>query len=497
MSQVELNEIVDVQISRDTLQLSRVGFGTALLVVSGFTDTTEEVVKEYSALSEVLGDGFDADSAAYKAAAAYFGQVLKPTKLLIGEYDSADPVGSIAAVDAVNSDWYALLLGDADGDVGETTRTDRILAVAEWIESQYRIMVVAAFGADTIDESVGDDDVSLTAQLKALGYDRTATIWNGESVEVEGDDLIVNGDFSDDSGDPWEVTSAQSSSFDDGVLTIEATSGGDLSFKQPIDVVDAGAYICRLDIVSSGDPGASMWVSLGGTAVYPIATEGSRVFIIPGVPSGDGFFNIFMVSDPGAEFVFDNISIARLIADTTSHGEAAAAWLGRMLPTDPGSATWAHKNLKGVLPARLNTTQRDNLFDKSGNLYSNISGTNTTRWGTVASGEYLDIIHGIDWLRQRITEAVFRLLATKGKVAYTDAGIASIENELRAQLRAAQSVGLIAPDAQGSPGFTIETPKALDVDIADRAARILPSMKFEARLAGAVHKVIVRGVVTP
>ncbi len=189
-------------------------------------------------------------------------------------------------------------------------------------------------------------------------------------------------------------------------------------------------------------------------------------------------------------------------AGTSESQQHQAAWFGRMLPTDPGSATWAFKKLTGVNATEiaasvLSSTQRDNLFDKNGNLYSDVAGARITRPGVMVSGEFIDVMVGIDWLRQRMTERIFRLLATQPKVPYTDEGIAMIENEIRAQLRIAQNQGVIAPDTEDEPGFQIVVPRASAVDIADRAARLLQGVRFEARLAGAIHKVIIRGVVAP
>ncbi len=180
-----------------------------------------------------------------------------------------------------------------------------------------------------------------------------------------------------------------------------------------------------------------------------------------------------------------------------------AAWFGRMLPTDPGSATWKFKNLVGVTPSVLTATQRDNARDKNVNIYTTVAGTNITSEGTMITGEYIDVIHGLDWLTQRLTEEVYRLLVNQPKVAFTDPGIAQIENVVRGQLRIAQDVGVIAPDTLDTdnvtviPGFTITVPRVADTELADRADRILRGVTFEARLAGAIHKVVIRGHVAP
>jgi hypothetical protein len=71
------NRYVNSTITRETKAVSQAGFGTGLLLVD-----TAKAYKEYSDLPSVAAD-FTADTVAYKKAAAYFGQVNKPTKLAI------------------------------------------------------------------------------------------------------------------------------------------------------------------------------------------------------------------------------------------------------------------------------------------------------------------------------------------------------------------------------------------------------------------------------
>jgi hypothetical protein len=168
------------------------------------------------------------------------------------------------------------------------------------------------------------------------------------------------------------------------------------------------------------------------------------------------------------------------------------AWLGRMLPTQPGSATWAFKTLAGVPVVQLTSTQRKNALDKNANTYEVRGGVNITRDGTTGSGEYIDIIVGVDWLKARMTERIYSKLVNLPKIPYTDAGIAIVEAEVRAQLADGIAAGLLAAD----PAPVVTVPKAKDVPTNDKAQRILRNVRFTATLAGAVHAVEVNGVVT-
>lgn len=168
------------------------------------------------------------------------------------------------------------------------------------------------------------------------------------------------------------------------------------------------------------------------------------------------------------------------------------AWFGRCLPLEPGSETWKFKQLATISFSNLSTTQAINAQTKSCNTYQFVGGVNITAEGVVSSGEFIDIIRGVDWLTARIQEFVFFVLVNNNKVPYTDTGIAMIEAEVRRALDLGVTNNFLAAD----PQYEIEVPRAATVAPADKAARILRDVRFQATLAGAIHFVEIRGVVT-
>lgn len=54
--------------------------------------------------------------------------------------------------------------------------------------------------------------------------------------------------------------------------------------------------------------------------------------------------------------------------------------------------------------------------------------------GRVMSGEYINIVHGIDWLHVRIQERLFRLLMINEKIPYTAKVVDLVRCEILAQL---------------------------------------------------------------
>lgn len=168
------------------------------------------------------------------------------------------------------------------------------------------------------------------------------------------------------------------------------------------------------------------------------------------------------------------------------------AWFGKTLPTTPGSITWKFKTLAGVSYSDLTSNESSNARNKNCNTYEFIGGVGITREGTMAEGEFIDVIRGIDWLTARIQEFVYQLLVNSPKVPYTNAGIASVEAEVRRALDLGVANDFIADD----PEYTVTVPKASAVPPADKSARILKNVDFSATLAGAIHAVEVNGTVT-
>lgn len=169
-----------------------------------------------------------------------------------------------------------------------------------------------------------------------------------------------------------------------------------------------------------------------------------------------------------------------------------AAWLGRQLATVPGAQTWMFKTLAGIAPSVLTSTESKNARDKNVNTYESIGGVSITREGRMCSGEYIDVMVGLDWLHARLSERIYGVLVNLPKVPYTDAGVAIFEAAIRAQLDQAVTAGVLA----SVPPPVVTVPRVRDVSPSDRANRLLPDLKFNATLAGAVHAVTIRGVVT-
>jgi hypothetical protein len=166
------------------------------------------------------------------------------------------------------------------------------------------------------------------------------------------------------------------------------------------------------------------------------------------------------------------------------------AIFGSVLVFQPGSATWMFKDFKAVPTYELETGPFGTATKKNVMLYCLVSDVPTTFWGKVGSGEYIDIIHGCDWLKARIQNKVFTDLKKNKKVPFNDKGIAIISGALRSALKEGIDV------AELLESYQITAPKREEVAEDDKATRSLPGISFEAPVQGAIHTTKLRGIVT-
>jgi len=173
--------------------------------------------------------------------------------------------------------------------------------------------------------------------------------------------------------------------------------------------------------------------------------------------------------------------------DTTGWINAGqAAYLG----LNPGSFTFNYKEIRGIKAEKLTAQQRQNLIDQKCQVQQTVSGLKRlVDSGMATSGEWLDIMHGIDWLTARISEGVFALLATQPKLPMTNSGLSLIDSELTRNLIVAsgEPYNFIKDD------YAVVVPNADAISAVDRANRFVDNITFSAGLQGAIHLVNIRG----
>ncbi len=155
-----LDEIIKIQIVRNDVSITRVGFGTALIV--GNTNSNfPGIIKDYVNLAEV-GLDFAANSTEYLMATKLFGQQFKPDRILITQQlAQTSLLNAYLVAQNIDPDFYAVLL--------TSTIESDVLAFAAQIETENRI-----FATSTQDPNVlNNDPDNILEKLKELNYDHT------------------------------------------------------------------------------------------------------------------------------------------------------------------------------------------------------------------------------------------------------------------------------------------------------------------------------------
>lgn len=158
-----------------------------------------------------------------------------------------------------------------------------------------------------------------------------------------------------------------------------------------------------------------------------------------------------------------------------------------------GSITYKFKRLIGVDPAPYDTTTLLAIHALNGFAYVSKGGQYQTSEGTMLSGEYIDVIHGKDWVKVNMENAIAQLFANNDKISFDDVGIPRIEGEARTILEIAGQQGIIALDDAGQPLYTLTALNRAQTNAADRVDRHYKGLSFSLELAGAIHEATVYG----
>lgn len=441
-----LSDIVVVNITAQVGGLTQQGFGTPLIL--GYTPTWVERVRYYSDLAGIATD-LGSTSPEYKCAQAVFGQTPRPERLAIGR-GSSKPTQryKLSIVSVVSSKDYTVRLNGTDytinSGVGATNDS-----IAGAINTAISAACTAAGFTSSVIGAVGSQ------QVQVLG--NAAGNWCSFGLANAG--ALPYLKVMQDHADP-------------GI-------GADLD---AILLEDTQWYALLTMFNSSACVQAAATWTQANERLYLAETQDSEV---PTVSVGAATDVAKVLSVAGSER-------APLIYHPIGQEFAAAAWAGRVLPLTPGSEAWKFKTLSGVSAQSYTTTHLTNCRNKRANFYYSIAGRSITSEGTTPSTSlpFVDIVRFRDWLRVRLQENLFLLLANADKVSFDDVGITKVLGVIRGVLEEARSNGAITPD------FTVSVPKAASVNPVDKANRELKNVTFSVTYTGAVHKVVINGVIT-
>lgn len=445
------NPIVNVDITLNTAGTTREGFGLPLFLAS--TDNFEERVRGYTSLTEVAED-FDENSAAYKAAKQLWSQTPKVTQLYIGrramQYTVSIPDEVTESTD------YSLTVAVGGGVSQPFQYTAQSDDTAEVVLTQFKTQIEANPALkDNVTVSVSGSAGSATMIITKAG--------ENDFVKV--------------------TTTAQT-------LSISATTADSAS----VALAAIETYSTDWYFIATEDR-TSQFVTAMASEIQArrkiFFTASNDVKALQGT-------ELASATDVPAQLAKSKYTrTVCLWHHTASFDYPEMAYIAYGAPYDAGSIAWGNAQLTGVTasmqPANkrpLTSIQKSALDARSCNFIDLDGGVPVVRRGITSGGEWIDIIRGVDWLESDLKTSLRDLLINQkgGKITYDDTGITRVRQVIETSLQRAVNRNFLST-------YTVTVPKASQVALADKKARILKDITFHGILAGAILDVDLKGTV--
>ena len=431
----DLDSIVSVSITAETLTPDQANFGIPLIAGHFPTSVFPERVRTYTKTSEMVTDGFGANDPIVRAAQRVI-QNPRVTSLKIGRRANA-PQQSILLTpdDTTEGLVVSVRVTTADGTSTTVTRTNGAAETPTTIATALQVLLDAIVGVTAVDNT---GSVTCTPTT------------------------------SDELNDFGAMT---------GLAALDQTADpGVVADLTAIRLEDPDWYGLGLDSNSKAEIAAAAAWAEAETILFGASSADAEVLL-------DTAGNIAETLEAAA---YDR---TYLLWSGSVLSYAGIAWMGDRFPSDPGSSTWAYKQLAGITRDALTATETAALESNNANYYVARAGINVTLQGTLASGRFIDITRTIDALIAAIQEEVYAVIVNQPKLPYTDSSVSLVKSIIRGVLREFQASSALDPETEP----VVTAPLVADVSATDRANRLLPDVAFSARLAGAIHSITIQG----
>lgn len=439
-----IETIVQVQIDRLTKFPTRLGFGTPLILDLNTVQTNR--VDTFEDPDDMIAAGFTTSDEAYKCAVALMAQNPKPEHFKVGRRDAnVAQVVTFTPTVANNFTYQVTINGEVHEYESDADATDLeiVAGLLAEINGGPEAANVTATGTTTL---IVTSDVAGQGFSYVAGTNLTAVLTTA-NVGPQSELL--------------EVIDA-----DDDFYVLLTTDRSELALFQLAAEIETRVKLFAFD--TDDEDSAELSPASDSTSIF------ARMKAL-------GYDRTFYVWTKTSNLPTYPV----------------AAWVGKTIPKDPGSYTFKFKQVNGTSPDdELTPTERNNIIrqtsgpTKNGNVYVTIGGIAIFEEGTVASGEFIDIINGTDWIQARIQENVYSLLVNEDKVPLDNGGIEAVGLRVEQILKQAVDRRILRG---GDQAPTVSVPDVTELDNGDRANRFLDGIEFEGSYAGAVHKTRIRG----
>jgi len=487
-----VSSVINAQVNLAPQPAAVPNFNTALVLGPSTVIDVVSRFRNYYSTAGILADGFSASSVEYLAAVDWFAQSPQPTSLLVGRWAYTASAGQLicAPVTPANqlvSAWTGITAGSLKVTVNVTVCT----------------VTGLNFSAQTT--MAGVASVIQTGLNSALSG--TTCVWDPVYLRF----VITS---------PTTGTSSLVS------FLTAAGSGTDITTMMAGLSTSSGAYVANGIAAETALAAATLfdqnWSDQWYGLIIPSAADADHQAVAAYVEGTTAAHLYGLTQQEGATLTSgDTTNISyKLKASGYNHtvsqysskdAQAVASLFGRMLTVNfvgnNTAITAFGKQEPGVTSETLTLTQAQNLAGYNCNVFvAYNNSTSIIQPGVCASGQYIDTIIGVDWLKGNIQTTLYNAIYTSTtKIPQTDAGMHQLYTLIDSVMIQAVTNGLLGPGTWSgtsfgqlsngdwlSKGYYIYQPPMSSQSLAARAARQSVPFQIAAHLAGAVHSVSVQ-----
>lgn len=497
-----LSSIVKVDISVAPTKAPLAGLGEMLFLTNDKADldvvSFVERQRKFSSLTEVQ-DTFPATSEAIVAATAFFSQTPTPDSFTVGvmvsEAMGATLVGGTTAP-------LEALKGVVSG--GFTVTVDG----AELVVSGLDLADATSYAdvAKKIDDVLGTEATTVAVETEGRKARAARALVKVAKCTYNGRFMIT----SLTSGGASSITSLSNDGdfaymlglSEDSYLALEAGRTDPETVSQALgecaDVSDSFVAVVLHKGLRDSDEhissvnGAAAWCE-ASEVIFLNTTNDRRIF--------------------GLKAEQDETEASKLLAKAfsktiTTYGRSvseypSASLFGRIATVNYEGRntciTLKFKKLPGITALNLKTSEKAKMDALRVGGFMDFGGNLMYAEGRMADGTWIDNVHGLLWLKDRIQKGVFNLLnSSTTKIPYTDTGVNMVVQKVTTALEQGVANGLIAagftPEGEFLPnGYRVIAASSTQVSAEDKSNRLYRGISFVAVGAGALHNVVVNG----
>lgn len=542
-----IDRVEDIEISRTSRGVTRRGFASMLILA--YHALYADRVRGYSDLSELTADGFAPDHPAYVQAAAAWAQ--EPSLPLIKIGRRALPFTQVVDVTpnsplsgSAAETWTLKVDGLTATFTSDATPTlaEVCTGVAAAINALGDVDAIVIAGASsaseqtltgaTLDGVIGDDPMA-AARFITFAFSNhanwdvtTATLAGlGPAGEAQSESIAIpdGGNATVTSTKRYtRVTSivipAQSGTSGTFTVGVRAPVTADGTSATKVVCTSAAGELHSYELVTGNFAGMTTTTANPGVATDLAAVNTADADWFGLVLDSNGSAEVraaaawcetakkflgYTTSDqahlsPGSVTALGYLmkSLGYLYSwglwrakIATPDACASAALLGKELPKTPGSSHFAAKTLAGQYIDAITDAQRQAIEGYNLNHYTYLGDVGVTFPGKVAAGEWMDVVRDLAALRADLQADMVDTQISNDKIPIDDDGLGLVAAKIRSRLQLATDARVLATN----PKFTLTIPRPLDIPQSDRQARTVTGITWEARLAGAVLKIKIRG----